>query len=54
MLASDSTSNPHRGSSSTQGKVAFLVAAVLTGTLLIMGITGTPWPHWLLVLTNIL
>ena len=38
----------------TPGRVAFLIALVLTLTLVIMGITGTPWPRWLLALTNIL
>lgn len=38
----------------TPGRIVFLIALVLTLTLVIMGITGTPWPRWLLALTNIL
>lgn len=38
----------------TPGRIAFLIALVLTLILVIMGVTGTPWPRWLLALTNIL
>ena len=38
----------------TPGRIAFLVALSLTIVLIIMGVTGTPWPRWLLALTNIL
>ena len=35
-------------------KAAFLVALALTIALIVLGVTGTPWPRWLLALTNIL
>jgi hypothetical protein len=38
----------------TPGRAAFIIALVLTLILVIMGVTGTPWPRWLLALTNIL
>ncbi len=37
----------------TAGRIAFLVALALTLFLVVMGITGTPWPKWLLALANI-
>jgi hypothetical protein len=40
--------------SSWQGKAAFFVALALTLSLLLMGLTGIPWPRWLLALTNVL
>lgn len=34
------------------GKLTFLIALILTVALVVMGITGTPWPRWLLAATS--
>jgi len=36
------------------GRLVFSVAVLLTAALIVMGITGTHWPKWLLALTTIL
>ncbi len=36
------------------GRLAFSLAVLSTIVLVIMGITGTPWPKWLLALTTVL
>ena len=36
------------------GKAVFLFALTLTIALILLGVSGTPWPRWLLALTNIL
>lgn len=46
--------SPSRHDLTRWGKAIFLLAVVLTITLVVMGVTGTPWPRWLLALTNIL
>jgi hypothetical protein len=56
---------PHRGSQmqsqNTQparmtdiGMIVFIAAVISTGILVWMGITGHPWPKWLLALTTFL
>jgi uncharacterized protein (UPF0333 family) len=54
MSESGSTKTSQGALSLSKGQVAFFVALSLTGVLLAMGITGTHWPRWLLVITNIL
>ncbi len=54
MSTTDSPSSSRNAFPLSWGQVAFLVALALTGSLLALGITGTHWPHWLLVLTDIL
>jgi hypothetical protein len=36
------------------GRLVFISAALITGILVIMGVTGMHWPKWLLALTTIL
>lgn len=36
------------------GMIIFIAAVISTGILVWMGITGHPWPKWLLALTTFL
>lgn len=53
-MSTPEPSLPERPRRWTPGRIVFLLALVLTLGLVIMGITGTPWPKWLLALANIL
>ncbi|MGA7802769.1 MAG: hypothetical protein WCC36_18375 [Gammaproteobacteria bacterium] len=49
--------NPYPSSYSTGrrvGMAVFLVAALCTAALIALGVSGTPWPKWLLGLTAVL
>jgi len=36
------------------GLAVFTVAVAATAGIIVLGLTGTPWPKWLLALTTIL
>lgn len=54
MPRSTPPSDVRAGNTFAWGKLVFLIALALTVALVTLGITGTPWPRWLLAAASAL
>lgn len=54
MPESTVPSDARAGHTHVWAKLVFLIALALTAALVTLGVTGTPWPRWLLAAASAL